>query len=72
MKKVFEAVWAYLKDWRNLLSHAIVGVLILVVGLTLPIPPVYRIGLLLLIVALNIFRMRLSKKKSASLEPISD
>jgi len=64
MKKVFEAVWNYLKDWKNLLSHTIVGVLILVVGLSLPILPVYRIGILLLIVALNIFRMRLSERKS--------
>ena len=68
MKKVFEALWNYLKDWKNLLSHAIVGVLILVVGLSLPIPPVYRIGILLLIVALNIFRMRLRDKKVEVLE----
>ena len=68
MKKVLEALWNYLKDWKNLLSHAIVGVLILVVGLTLPIPPVYRIGILLLIVALNLFRMQLSKKKNPVVE----
>jgi hypothetical protein len=63
MKKVFEAVLNYLKDWKNLLSHAVVGVLILVVGLSLPILPIYRIGILVLIVALNVFRMRLSEKK---------
>lgn len=68
MKKIFEAVWRYLKDWKNLLSHAIVGVLILAVGLLLPIPPVYRIGILLLIIALNVFRMRLSEKKAEVLE----
>ena len=68
MKKVIEAVWNYLKDWKNLLSHAIVGVLIVVVGLTLPIHPVYRIGILFLIVALNIIRMRLTKKKVEILE----
>jgi len=62
-KKVFEAVLNYLKDWKNLLSHAIVGVLILVVGLSLPILPIYRIGILVLIIALNVFRMRLSEKK---------
>jgi len=68
MKKVFEAVWNYLKDWKNLLSHSIVGILILVVGLLLPISPVYRIGVLFLIIALNIFRMRLSGKKAEVLE----
>jgi uncharacterized protein involved in cysteine biosynthesis len=49
MKKVFEAVLNYLKDWKNLLSHAIL--------------PIYRIGILVLIIALNVFRMRLSGKK---------
>ena len=63
MKKVFEAVLNYLKDWKNLLSHAVIGILILVVGLSLPILPIYRIGILVLIVALNVFRMRLSEKK---------
>jgi hypothetical protein len=63
MKEIFTAVWNYLTDWKNLLSHSIVGILILVVGLALPVQPVYRIGILLLLVTLNIFRMRLSKKK---------
>ena len=68
LKKVLEAIWNYLKDWKNLLPHAIVGILILVVGLALPILPVYRIGILLLVVALNILRMRLSEKKEQELE----
>ena len=55
-------------DPRTLLPHAIVGILILVVGLALPILPVYRIGILLLVVALNILRMRLSEKKEKKLE----
>jgi hypothetical protein len=68
LKKGLEAIWNYLKNWKNLLSHAIVGILILVVGLALPILPVYRIGILLLVVALNILRMRLSEKKEQELE----
>jgi hypothetical protein len=70
MKMIFGGVLNYLKDWKNILAHSIVGVLILAVGLALPIPPVYRIGLLLLIVALNIFRMRLSEKKVVVIERI--
>jgi hypothetical protein len=49
IKKIFEAIWNYLKDWKNLLPHAIVGIL-------------------LLVVALNILRMRLSEKKEQELE----
>jgi hypothetical protein len=68
LEKGLKAIWNYLKNWKNLFSHAIVGILILVVGLALPILPVYRIGILLLVVALNIFRMRLSEKKEQELE----
>jgi len=68
MKKVFEAIWTYLKDWRNLLSHALVGFAILAVGLFLPVQPVYRILILVLIVGFNLVRMKLAeKKKEASL-----
>lgn len=68
MPKVLNAVWNYLKDWKNLLSHAIVGVLILAIGLALPILPIYRLGILVLIVGLNVLRMRLTEKKAVALE----
>ena len=63
MKKVLESIWAYLKDWRNWLSHGLVGVGILAVGLLLPVKPVYRIIILFLIIGFNIIRMKLSEKK---------
>jgi len=63
MKKVFGAIWIYLKDWRNLLSHALVGFAILAVGLFLPVQPVYRVVILLLIVGFNLVRMKLTEKK---------
>ena len=68
MKNAFNAVVHYLKDWKNLLAHAIVGVLILAVGLFLPVPPIYRIAILLLVISLNILRMRKSAKKAAVLQ----
>jgi hypothetical protein len=70
MNKIFEGVVNYLKDWKNILSHSIVGVLILVLGLALPVPPIYRIGILLTIVALNIVRMRMSERKAVVIERI--
>ena len=63
MKKALNGIWNYLKDWRNLLSHALVGVGILAVGLLLPVKPVYRIILLILIIGFNIARMKFSEKK---------
>ena len=62
MKNIFEPILAYLKDWRNWLSHGLVGVGILAVGLFLPVKPVYRIIILVLIIGFNIARLQLSEK----------
>ena len=67
MKKLFEFLWRYLKDWKNLLAHALVGILILVVGLYLPVKPVYRIILLGVIIALNTYRMKREKAKKVGI-----
>ena len=57
------AIWTYLKDWKNLLAHALVGFLILAIGLALPIKPIYRIILLVVVIVLNTARMKLSEEK---------
>jgi len=61
--KIFRWLWIYLKDWKNLLAHSIIGVLILLVAFYLPVKPIFRVGVLVLVVAFNIVRMRLAKKK---------
>ncbi|MEI6090557.1 MAG: hypothetical protein WCR42_08915 [bacterium] len=61
--KILNYVWMYLKDWRNLLSHTLIGVLILAVAFFIPVKPIYRIILLVVIVAFNVTRMNLAKKK---------
>ena len=68
MLKIITEIWNYLKDWRNLFSHTVVGILILAIGLFLPVLPVYQVAILLLIVSLNILRMRMSKRKAQVLE----
>jgi diacylglycerol kinase len=55
------AVWTYLKNWKNLLAHTLVGLLILAIGLALPIKPIYRIILLAVVIVLNTARMKLSE-----------
>lgn len=60
--KILSLIWIYLKDWKNLLAHTIIGVLILLVAIYLPIKPIYRIIILVIVVAFNILRMRLSKQ----------
>ena len=72
MKKVFEAIWVYLKDWRNWLSHGLVGIGILAVGLLLPVTPIYRIIILILIIGFNITRMKLSEKKANEAQALNE
>lgn len=61
MKKILNAVWTYLKDWKNLLTHGLIGVGILALAVFLPVPAIYRIGILVGVVAFNTGRMALSK-----------
>lgn len=61
--KVLKWIWTYLKDWKNILTHSIVGVLILLTAFYLPLPVIYRIGILVLIIIFNIWRMRRERKQ---------
>jgi len=65
--KILNYIWMYLKDWRNLLSHTLIGLLILAVAFFIPVRPIYRIILLVVIVAFNITRMNLAKKKKKAI-----
>jgi len=66
--KLLKWIWRYLKDWKNLLTHSIIGVAILLVAIYLPVKPIYRIGILVAVVGFNIIRMSLEKKKKAKLK----
>ncbi len=66
IKNILNFVWQYLKDWKNLLAHALIGVLILAVGFYLPVKPAYRITLMVIIIILNTLRMR--RAEQAQLE----
>lgn len=65
MKKIAKYLWLYLKDWKNLLAHTLVGVLILCVAFFMPVEPIFRVVLLFAIIAFNILRMRIAKKRKA-------
>ena len=63
-----KAIWEYLKDWKNLLTHTIIGVGILLVALVMPVEPIYRILFLVLVVGFNIIRMRREKQRESGEE----
>ncbi len=54
---------AYLSNWKNLLSHALVGVALVVLPLALPLPLVGRLGVFVAIICLNVLRMRHDRRK---------
>lgn len=60
--KIINVVWNYLKDWKNLLAHSLIGVAILLAALVIPVAPVYRILILLLVVIFNLIRMNHAKR----------
>ena len=64
--RILKALWAYLKNWKNLLTHALIGVGILLVALVLPVRLPIRIGILAAVIAANILRMRLEKRRRRS------
>lgn len=60
--EILNAIWTYLKDWKNLLSHALIGVGILLAAFFIPVQPVYRIVILVAVVVFNLIRMNHSKR----------
>lgn len=60
--KVLKAIWNYLKDWKNLLTHGLIGVAIVLVALVIPVPPIYRILFLVVVVGFNLVRMNHAKR----------
>lgn len=60
---IIAALKAYLTDWKNLLTHAIVGVILLYCLLFAPVAWYWRIILFLIVIVFNVLRMRHSKNK---------
>ena len=67
--KPAKAVKSYLTDWKNILTHTIVGVLLVVVILFLPVDPLIRIAIFVVVVVFNGLRMRYEKHSSSEDEP---
>ncbi len=60
--KVLKGILNYLKDCKNLLAHALIGVAILLVAFFIPVAPIYRVLILVVVVAFNLIRMNHSKR----------
>lgn len=61
MNRVIKGMKSYLTDWKNLLTHTIIGIVLLWFALFAPISPYIRIGVLGVVLAFNVIRMRYFK-----------
>ena len=67
MAKVVQALMEYLKDWKNLLVHGVIGIGLIVIALFLPVHPLLRLVILVVVVAFNILRGKRDKARKAAL-----
>ena len=54
-KKIWDGIKDYLKDWRNLLGHALLGIVFVVLAIWVPINIWVKLGIIACLVAFNIF-----------------
>jgi hypothetical protein len=52
-----EEIKSYLTDWKNLLTHTIVGIVILIIALLAPVSPYIRLSFVAVVVGFNVLRM---------------
>lgn len=58
MNRIIKGLKKYLTDWKNLLTHSIVGVVILAVALFAPVSPYIRMAFVGVVVLFNVVRMK--------------
>jgi hypothetical protein len=62
VKKIFLALLSYLKDWKNILSHSLVGIGLVAIAAFSPVSWYHRIAILIGVIGLNTMRMMISKR----------
>lgn len=58
MNGIINGLKAYLTDWKNLLTHSLVGVAILTIALFAPVSPYIRLAFVVAVIAFNLVRMK--------------
>ena len=71
----FGSIWrghkSYLTDWRNLLGHALLGVVFVVIAVWAPINIWLKLAIIAFLILFNILRMRLKAKKKNMKESVT-
>jgi len=66
VKVAGRGVVKYLSDWRNWLTHGLVGIGLLLLAILAPVKVWIKIIVMLCVIAFNCVRMSLKKKKKAA------
>lgn len=74
IQKLWSGLKIYLTDWRNLLGHASLGVLLLVLAIWVPVQVWFKLITIAVLITFNIMRMRHKAYKSNTqiIEEVSD
>ena len=68
LRRVWQGLKAYLTDWRNLLGHALLGVVFVVVAVWAPIALWLKLVIIAVLITFNMLRMRLKNKNTQAKE----
>jgi len=68
LDRIWSGLKAYLTDWRNLLGHALLGVVFVVVAVWAPITLWLKLVIIAVLITFNVLRMRLKNKNTQAKE----
>ena len=68
LQRVWSGLKAYLTDWRNLLGHALLGVVFVVIAVWAPIALWLKLIIIAALITFNVLRMRNKNKKNTAEE----
>lgn len=72
LSRIWSGLKAYLTDWRNLLGHALLGVVFVVIAVWAPITLWLKLLIIAALITFNVLRMRNKNLKKSAKEAISE
>lgn len=72
MGSVFRGAKAYLSDWRNWVTHGLVGLGFLALAIWAPVDWRIKLVVIAIVVTFNVIRMRRAAAKKAASAPVAD
>ncbi len=64
-QKILGGILSYLKDWKNLLGHSLLGIILLVLAIWAPINIWIKLAGMACLIVFNVFRMHRKARKTS-------